>query len=159
MSRTLIVWFVALSWLDWFGVAADVITFVGVPTLGWSTWRLWQDQEKDRAEEAERRMEATHRQVISQGCVDFEDTRQKVGINLIPFERLIAIPRPGDFVMLPGETRDGRNYGAAEYEVESVSFSFQEAPEITDQPCPAVPSKIIVYVHRRERKELGDDKL
>jgi hypothetical protein len=61
--------------------------------------------------------------------------------------------------MLPGETRDA-NYGAAEYEVESVSFSFQEAPEITDPPWRAVPSKIIVYVHRRERKEgRGNEKL
>jgi len=138
--------------LDLMSHAADVVTLVGVPTLAWSTWKLWQDRKKDRAEEAERRIEATHREIVSQGCVDFEDTRRGVGINLVPFGKLAAVPRPGDFVVLPGETRDGRNFGGGEYEVERVSFSFQEAPEIADQPCPAVPSKIIVDVHRRERR-------
>jgi hypothetical protein len=142
----------AFTWPDPISFAAAVITFVGMPTLAWSTRKLWQDRKKDLAEEAERRVEAKHREIVSQGCVDFEDTRRGVGINLVPFEKLAAVPRLGDFVMLPGETHNGQTLGAGEYEVERVSFSFQEAPEIADQPCPAVPSKIIVYVHKREPK-------
>jgi hypothetical protein len=139
-----------MTWLDWLSVVADGVTFLGVPILVMSALRLRHDLKKDRAEEAQSRIDATHREIVSQGCLDFHDTRRKVGINLVPFEKLGALPRSGDFVMLPGETRDGKTYGAGEYEVERVRFSFQEAPEIADQPCPAVPSKIIVDVHRRE---------
>jgi hypothetical protein len=84
----------AFTWPDPISFAADVITFVGVPTLAWSTWKLWQDQKTDRAEEAERRAEAKHREIVSQGCVDFEDTRMGVGINLVPFEKLSRSRRP-----------------------------------------------------------------
>ena len=134
---------------DPLSLGADIFTLLGVPTLGFGTWKLWKDLKKDRAEEAQRRIDAGHREIVSQGCVDFSDG--KVGINLVPFEKLAALPRPGDFVVLPGETHDGKNYGLGEYEVERVSFTFQEAPEIADQPCPAVPSKIVVYVHKRKR--------
>src|SRR5260370_32271655 len=103
-------------WPDPISVAANAVTFVGVPTLAWSTWRLWRDQKKDRAEEAERRIEATHQEIVSQGCVDFEDTLGRAGINLVPLKKVSVLPRPGDFVMLAGETRDGKNYGGGEYE-------------------------------------------
>jgi hypothetical protein len=142
---------IAFTWPDPISLAADAITIVGLPLLVLGALKLFRDLRKDRAEEEQRKIEASHREIVSQGCVEFYDTRHGVGVNLIPFEKIVAVPRPGDFVMLPGETHDGQTLGAGEYEVESVSFSFQEAPEIGDQPCPAVPSKIVVYVHRRER--------
>jgi hypothetical protein len=147
---------VGCMWLPWpdpiIGRIADVVTIVGLPTLGWSTLRLWFDFREERTEAVERRAEDERRRTVSVGCLDFEDTRGDVGINLVPFEKLTALPRPGDFVTLPGQGYHGTRGGAGEYEVERVSFEyFQYAPEISGQPCPAVPSKIIVYVHRQER--------
>jgi hypothetical protein len=142
---------IAFTWPDPISLAADVITIVGLPLLVVGAIKLFRDLRKDRVEEIRQKIEASHREIVSQGCVEFYDTGSGAAINLVPFETRASLPRPGDFVMLPGETHDGQSFGAGEYEVEKVSFSFQEAPEITDQPCPAVPSKIIVYVHRRAR--------
>jgi hypothetical protein len=128
---------------DPLSLLADIVTFVGIPSLGIGTWKLWNDLKKDR-------IDAGHRKIVSQGCIDFQ--HQGVSINLVPFEKLAALPRPGDFVDLPGETRDGKNSGRGKYEVERVGFTFLEAPEIDDQPCPAVASKIIVYICKRELK-------
>jgi hypothetical protein len=147
------------AWPDPISLVADVITFIGVPTLAWSLFELWQDRKRVRdeelkarqmAEEIERRIHTQRRAILNQGCVDFADTRQGVTVNLVPFEKLVALPRPGDFVMLPGETRNGQNVGAGEYEVERVSLNFEQAPEITGRLFPAVPSKIMVYVRKKE---------
>jgi hypothetical protein len=135
------------QWPDPISFFADAITIVGLPTLAWTTWRLWQDARRGRAEAVHRRAEEERRQIISVGCLEFSDGR--VAINLVPLEKIAALPRPGDTVRLPGETHNLRNLGAGYYEVEKVMFTFLEAPEI-DQPCPAVPSKIIAFVRKRE---------
>lgn len=137
------------NWPDPISLTADLVTIVGLPTLIWSTTRLWLDFRKERAAGIARRAEEERRQIVSVGCLQFSDER--AGINLVPLEKVNAIPRPGDLVFLPGETQDGKNYGGGEYEVERVSFTFLEAPEI-DQPCPAVPSKVIAHVRKRVRK-------
>ncbi len=134
------------SWPDPISLLADAITIVGLPTLVWSTLRLWFDLRRERAAAVERRAEAERREIVSVGCLQFSD--EQAAINLVPLERVPALPRPGDLVFLPGETRDGKNWGGGEYEVERLSFTFLEAPEI-DQPCPAVPSKVIAHVRRR----------
>jgi hypothetical protein len=137
------------QWQDAINLVADVVTIVGLPTLIWSTCRLWHDLRKERAEAVLRRAEEERRQIVSVGCLEFCDA--DAAINLVPLERIAAVPRPGDFVSLPGETADGKNYGRGEYEVERIAFTFFEAPEI-EQPCPAVPSKVVVYVRKRPRK-------
>ena len=127
---------------DPISLVADVVTFVGIPALSWTTYQLWQELRRERAERKAFKS-------VSQDCLEFSDGR--VGINLVPLERVAAFPRPGDLVFLPGETREGKNYGGGEYEVEKIGFSFNEAPEV-DQPCPAVPSKVIAHVRKRRRQ-------
>ena len=120
---------------------ADFIAILGVPALWITTRRFYAEFRKDQA--ARRAV-----QIVSQGCLEFSD--DQAGINLIPLDKVTVVPRPGDTVILPGETHDGTNYGAGVYDIESVSFSYSEAPEV-DQPCPAKPSKVIARVRRRER--------
>jgi len=127
---------------DPISLVADAVTFVGIPALACSTYQLWQGLRRERAERKAFRS-------VSQGCLEFSD--EKVGINLVPLETVAALPRPGDIVFLPGETRAGENRGEGVYEVEKVSFTFLEAPEI-DQPCPAVPSKVVAHVRKRARQ-------
>jgi hypothetical protein len=135
------------QWPDPISLAADVVTFVGVPVLGWTMYKIWAELRRERAERKAFKS-------VSQDCLEFSD--DQVGINLVPFERVAAFPRPGDIVILPGETRDGVNLGAGVYEVDRVSFTFLEAPEI-DQPCPAVPSKVIAHVRKRVRPRSSGD--
>jgi hypothetical protein len=143
-----------MVWPDPISLGADIFTLLGVPTLTWSTWRLWRDFKKEKREETQRRAEEAQRKFEAefglrryQESVQFYDTYERAGINVVPFEKAWPLPRPGDSVYLPGETHNGQR----EYEVEKVSFIFEEAPEI-DQPRPAILSKIQVQVHRKERK-------
>ena len=126
-----------MTWLEILRLVADVVTIVGIPVLAVTTWNLYKEYRKGREIKN-----------VSQDCLEFNE--QRTGINLVPLDMVAAFPRPGDTVLLPGETHDGKNYGGGEYEVEKLSFSFHEAPEV-NQPCPAVPSKVIAYVRKRER--------
>ncbi len=119
---------------DLLGILADFVTIIGIPALAVTTYRLYREYEK-----------SSEPGIVSQYCLEFSD--RECGINLVPLEKVAAYPRPGDLVFLPGETRAGKNLGGGTYEVERVSFSFHEAPEI-DQPCPAVPSKVIAHVRK-----------
>jgi hypothetical protein len=132
------------SWLDVVGHLADLVTILGVPLLAVGTWQLVREIRRERAERKVMK-------IVSQDCLEFYDSQQKVPVNLVPLERVDAFPRPGDRVFLPGETYEGKNLGSGEYEVERIAFTFFEAPEV-DQPCPAVPSKVVAYVRKRERK-------
>jgi hypothetical protein len=123
------------TWPDPISLVADILTIVGIPVLAVTTGRLYQEYSKSR--------EAKN---VSQDCLEFNE--KGTGINLVPLETVAAFPRPGDIVFLPGEMHEGKNYGGGEYEVEKVAFTFNEAPEI-DQPCPAVPSKVVAYVRKR----------
>jgi hypothetical protein len=128
------------NWPDPISLVADIVTFVGVPIIAVSLYQLAQEFRRARVPKG-----------VSQDCLEFYDSREKVGVNLVPLKTVSAFPRVGDRVFLPGETHDGENYGGGEYEVEKIAFTFSEAPEV-DQPCPAVPSKVVVYVRRSERQ-------
>jgi hypothetical protein len=123
------------AWPDPLSLITDVVTIIGIPVLGVTTYRLYREYAKSREVKS-----------VSQGCLEFNENR--TGINLVPLERVVAFPRPGDIVFLPGETHGGKNFGGGEFEVENVAFTFLEAPEI-DQPCRAVPSKGVAYVRKR----------
>lgn len=120
---------------DPISLVADIVTIIGIPVLAVTTGKLYQEYSKSREIKN-----------VSQDCLEFNE--KGTGINLVPLERVAAFPRPGDIVFLPGETHEGKNYGGGEYEVERVAFTFNEAPEI-DQPCPAVPSKVVASVRKR----------
>ena len=122
-------------WLDPISFVADVVAIIGIPVLGVATWKLYRAYVKGRETKN-----------VSQVCLEFSE--KGIGINLVPLERVAAFPRPGDIVLLPGETFEGKNYGGGEYEVERVAFSFHEAREI-NLPCPAIPSKVIASVRKR----------
>ncbi len=130
----------SFSWPDPISLIADVVTLIGVPTLAYSTWNLYKQAKKAREPQS-----------VSHGCLEFAYADERCGINLVPLEAITAIPRAGDRVFLPGETRNFENRGGGYYEVVSVDFSYLEAPEEVDQPCPALPSKIIVKVRRLTR--------
>ena len=129
-----------VPWLDIVGHVADLVTILGVFVLAVGTWKLFKEVRLERAERKKER-------IVSEDCLEFYDLAQRVAVNLVPLKAVGFMPRPGDFVSLPGE---GREYGAGEYEVEKILFSYREAPDI-DQPCPAVPTKVIAYVHRKDK--------
>jgi hypothetical protein len=123
-----------MTWPDPVSLIADVITIFGIPVLAASTVSLVREAKKAR-----------EIQNVSHGCLEFYDVELKCAINLVPLKEITAVPRPGDDVSLPGEKHDSKRYGAGSYKVLKVDFTYLEAPEI-DQPCPALPAKIIVYV-------------
>jgi hypothetical protein len=133
------------AWPDPISFVADVIAIVGIPTLYVSTKMLYRDVKKAREPQS-----------VSHGCLEFYDVDYRVGVNLVPLTDVTAIPRAGDVVFLPGETRGHENRGAGNYRVMGVEFTYLEDyyGEV-DQPCPALPSKIIARVHnvKNEKRE------
>jgi hypothetical protein len=129
------------AWPDPISLVADIVALVGIPTLSYSTWTLYKQTKKAREPQS-----------VSHGCLEFANADKDCGINLVPLEAVTAIPRAGDRVLLPGETHDFKNFGGGLYEVLSVEFTYLEAPDEVDQPCPALPSKIIVNVRSLSRE-------
>jgi hypothetical protein len=123
-----------IAWPDPISLLADIVTIVGIPALWISTQQVYREYLKGREIRS-----------VSQDCLEF--TERDTAINLVPLEKVVAFPRQGDIVFLPGETREGKNLGGGRYEVEKVAFTFDEALDV-DQPCPAVPSKVVAYVRR-----------
>jgi hypothetical protein len=119
---------------DPISLIADIVTLVGVPTLAVSTWKLYQAKKEERKPKG-----------VSQGCVSFYDVDQKMNINLIPFEHLIALPRIGDQITLPGETDNGKSYGDGVYKVQGIEIHYIERPDLP-RPASAATSVITVNV-------------
>ncbi|MGO9330938.1 MAG: hypothetical protein ACLQJ0_22900 [Steroidobacteraceae bacterium] len=128
------------AWPDPISLVADIISIFGIPVLVASTISLYREARNARRPES-----------VSHGCLEFYDVDGRCGINLIPLKEIAAIPRSGDQVLLPGEYVDLKNYGGGEYEVLSVEFSFTPAPDEVDQPCPALPAKIVANVRKLSR--------
>ena len=125
----------SFQWPDPISFVADIFTLLGIPILSYSTWSLFKQFKKAREPQS-----------VSHGCLQFSDVKRDVALNLVPLSEVTAIPRMGDRVILPGEIRGSENPGGGIYDVECVVFAYIPAPEV-EQPCPALPSKIIVYVH------------
>ena len=123
------------TWPDPISFFADLITVVGVPTLAVSTWKLYQAQREERKPKG-----------ISQECVSFYDVDRKVSINLIPFEFLVALPKTGDRIILPGETAPGASYGDGVYDVIGVQFHYVKRPDL---PRPASAATSVIEVNVR----------
>jgi hypothetical protein len=132
----------SFTWPDPISFIADIVAIFGIPTLAVSIIQLYRQAKKAREP-----------QTVSFGCLEFVDVEQEVGVNLVPLEKITTIPRVGDQVYLPGETHDSKPYGRGYYEVRKVVFGYSEAPEI-DQPCPALPAKIVVHVRELRREQL-----
>jgi hypothetical protein len=132
----------SFTWPDPISFIADIIAIVGIPTLAVSTLSLYREAKKAREP-----------QTVSFGCLEFYNEDGECGVNLVPLDKITAIPRVGDQVYLPGETHESKVYGQGYYEVLKVVFGYSEAPEI-DQPCPAVPAKIVVHVRELRRKHV-----
>jgi hypothetical protein len=125
-----------IQWRNLISLFADIIGIVGIPALAVSTLGLYRDVRKAREP-----------QTVSHGCLEFGRADDKTGINLVPLSEVMAIPRAGDVVLLPGEYCDHKNYGGGTYKVESVVFSYLRAdPKEVGQPCPALQSKITINV-------------
>lgn len=128
----------SFAWPDPISFVADLIAIVGIPTLYVSTKTLYKDVKGAREPQA-----------VSHGCLEFADADRRVGINLVPLKEVTAIPRAGDLVLLPGETRGMENRGAGLYRVLSVEFTYLEDYQgEVDQPCGALPAKIIANVRK-----------
>jgi hypothetical protein len=128
------------TWPDPLSFVADIISIVGIPTLAVSTWTLYREAKKAR-----------ELRTVSEGCLEFYNVENRCGVNLVPLEKVTGIPRVGDRVFLPGETHDSKRYGMGYYEVLKVEFGYSEAPEV-DQPCPALPAKIVAHVREIEKR-------
>lgn len=126
----------SFTWPDPISLVADVVTFIGIPVLVYSTWSLYRQFEKDRQPKG-----------VSEDCVSFYDVNEKCAINLVPFKQLAVIPRAGDYVYLPGETDAKRNYGGGKYEVVAVQFHYREDSK-AHPFIPATTSAIEVMVRK-----------
>lgn len=128
----------AVGWRDLLSLISDIVGLLGIPVLIATTWTLFREIRKERAERKALK-------IVSEGCLEFLDSEHKIGINLVPMERVPIMPRPGDSVYLPGE---GPEYGAGGYEVDRVTFFFSEALDV-NQPSPAALSKVTAFVRKR----------
>jgi hypothetical protein len=130
------------SWPDPISFVADLVTLVGVPVLGFSTWSIYRQLK-----------EARKLRGVGEDCLNFYDVDTKCVVNLIPIKSAAAIPRVGERVYLPGETDKVKNYGGGMYEVVGVDHYYREDHK-DNRPCPATPLAIQIKV----RKVASDSK-
>ena len=88
---------------------------------------------------------------VTEECIKFNDEDERVGVNLVPFDSIRAIPRTGEWVDLPGD----HGAGAGMYKVTKVTHSYREDPD-GRRPGAAKPLSITVslrsvrhHTHRR----------
>ncbi|MHB1021002.1 MAG: hypothetical protein ACYC46_12545 [Acidobacteriaceae bacterium] len=137
----------SFQWPDPISLVADVITFVGFPTLVVSTIQLYKEVGREREEARKEREEARRARGVSEDCVTFFDVESKCAINSVPFKKTGAIPRVGDNVYLPGERDGDRSYGDGKYRVLEINFHYREDRE-AHPFIPASASAIEIHVRK-----------
>jgi hypothetical protein len=124
------------TWPDPISIVADIVTIVGMPVLAVSSWRLYREVKHARKPKG-----------VSEDCISFFDLTEQCTVNIVPFERMAAIPRVGDRITLPGESGEDGNAGAGKYEVAGVDFYYRKASDV-NRPAPAVPFAIQINVRK-----------
>ena len=131
---------VTFTWPDPISLAADVVTFVGIPVLVVTTLKFYREY---RNEAAERKAIKG----VTEDHLEFYDTRNKAVVDIVPLDRMAAFPRAGDVVFLPNVVYDGRIVAGGSYEVERLNFTFCRPEPETDEPRLL---KVIALVHKSE---------
>lgn len=124
------------QWPDPISLVADVVTFIGIPVLVYSTKGLYREFNELRKTKG-----------VSEDCVTFWDVGTKCAINNVPFKKTGVIPRVGDFVYLPGERDGDHSYGDGKYQVVEINFHYREDRD--GHPfIPASASAIEIHVRK-----------
>ncbi len=126
----------SIQWPDPISFVADIVTFIGIPVLLYSTSGLYREFKDLRKAKG-----------VSEDCVTFFDVDAKCAINSVPFKKTGAIPRTGDSVYLPGERDGDRSYGDGKYKVLDVAFHYRIDPE-AHPIIPAAASAIEIHVRK-----------
>jgi hypothetical protein len=62
---------------------------------------------------------------VTEDCLVFYDTRHKVGVNVIPLDKIDFLPRVGEELYLPG--MDGKGQGT--YKIDAIRHCYTSAPD------------------------------
>jgi hypothetical protein len=124
------------QWSDLISLAADIVTFIGIPVLVYATNGLYREFKELRKVKG-----------ITEDCVTFWNVKTKCTINAVPFKKTGAIPRVGDYVYLPGERDGDRSYGDGKYKVVEINFHYREDRD-AHPFIPAVTSAIEIHVDK-----------
>lgn len=124
------------QWPDPISLVADIVTFIGIPLLFYSTNELYREFKELRKMRG-----------VTENCVTFFDVDTKCTINAVPFKKTGAIPRVGNYVYLPGERDGDRSYGDGKYKVLEINFHYREDHE-AHPFIPASASAIEIHVRK-----------
>jgi hypothetical protein len=124
------------QWPDPISLVADIVTFVGIPVLAYSTRGLYGEFKELRRVRG-----------VSEDCVTFWDVDTKCAINNVPFKKTGSIPRVGEHVYLPGERDGDRSYGDGKYKVLEINFHYREDRK-AHPFIPASASAIEIHVRK-----------
>lgn len=124
------------QWPDPISFVADVVTFIGIPVLFYSTNGLYREFKELRKVKG-----------VTEDCVTFLDVDRKCAVNAVPLKKTGTIPRVGEYVYLPGESDGDRSYGDGKYQVLEINFHYREDRE-AHPFIPASASAIEIHVRK-----------
>jgi len=117
--------YMCFQWPDPISFVADVIAIVGIPTLVVSTAKLYKDAKKAREP-----------QNVSHGCLEFYDVDEKVGINLVPWQRLPRFPGRATMSSFLASTTIRNLWEAAIIRLSMWSSPISQRPMRSINPAP-----------------------